>query len=99
MGQVKRREVKIGVTDHAVLRWLEREYEVDIDAVRRLIAGHVLLAAQTEAVSVQVSRVRYVLRDALPDGGVPVVAVVTALRKDQRRGVGSDNGRRVKRHD
>lgn len=95
---MKRREVKISVTDHAVLRWLEREHEVDIDAVRRLIAGHVLAAAQCEAVSVQVSRVRYILRDALPNGGVPVVAVITTLRKDQRRGIGSDNGRREKRN-
>jgi len=90
---VKRRPVEITVSDHAVLRWLERAQGLDIAAIRRLIAGLTVNAAELEAVAVQVGKVRFVLRNETGAAAVPArVVVTTVLRLDQRRGLGGGDG-------
>lgn len=64
----------IYVTDHAVLRYLERAHGLDIDAVRRHLAGRVLNGAHLGAIGVTVENVKLVLRENAGD-----VYVVTAL--------------------
>lgn len=50
------------VPDHAVLRYLERAKGVDIDAVRRHIAGLVLRGVKANGDAVVVEGVKFVLR-------------------------------------
>ncbi len=51
----------VRVTDHAVLRYLEREHGLDVDAVRNHIAGLAATGVQLEAISVKVERVKLLL--------------------------------------
>lgn len=60
----------IGVTDHAVVRWIERAHGFDIAAIRRQIVGKVTrsvdLAERLDErgnVTVVLDGVRYVVRD------------------------------------
>jgi hypothetical protein len=58
------------VSDHAVLRYIERIYGLDVDAVRHHIAREVSAAAALGATTVRVGGVSYVIR-----GGVVVTAI------------------------
>ena len=60
------------VSDHAILRFLEREYGLDIDLIRKRMAGHAVKGAELDALAVRIGRVKLVLRDGV---------VVTALPK------------------
>ncbi|MRN67840.1 hypothetical protein [Brucella sp. 10RB9213] len=51
----------VHVTDHAVLRYLEREHGLDVGAVRNHIAGLAATGVQLEAISVKVERVKLLL--------------------------------------
>ncbi|QGA56332.1 hypothetical protein BR10RB9215_C11531 [Brucella sp. 10RB9215] len=51
----------VRVTDHAVLRYLEREHGLDVDVVRRHIAGLAANGVELEAISVKVERVKLLL--------------------------------------
>lgn len=51
------------VTDHAVIRYLERVYGVDIQAVRRRIAATTHVARTFGAGGCQADGVRYVIQD------------------------------------
>jgi hypothetical protein len=95
---MKRRAVRIEVSDHAVIRWLENAHGLDVRAVRRHIADKVRNGAQLEAAAVVIDQVRFVLRDRedIPAGHLPKVTVTTTLETNERRGVGSNNGRRVR---
>ncbi|MCX5497305.1 hypothetical protein OSH11_21590 [Kaistia dalseonensis] len=60
----------IGVTDHAVVRWIERAHGVDVPAIRQQIIGHVARGVDiTERmdprgnVTVVLDGVRYVVRN------------------------------------
>jgi len=60
----------ISVTDHAVVRWIERAHGIDVPAIRRQIVGKVTrsvdLAEQLDErgnVTVVLDGVRYVVRD------------------------------------
>lgn len=87
---MKAREVSLDVTDHAVLRYLERQHGLDIEAVRRHVAGLAVNGASLGAVSVAVEEVRLVLAEQpAVTGRRPYVVVVTALR----RGWMTQNGR------
>lgn len=92
---MKRRVVEVGVTDHAVLRWLERRAGLDIEAVRRHLAGQAQTAAELNAAAVVVDRVRLILRpvEPTPPGGARV-DITTVTLPEQKRGLGVDNGRR-----
>lgn len=64
----------IRVTDHAVLRYLERAHGLDVEAVRRHLAGRVERGARLGAIGVKIENVKLVLHHT-PDE----VSVVTAL--------------------
>lgn len=73
---------KISVTDHAVLRWMERAYEIDIEAVRRKIRERVERAVEIAAkldgegtVTVSVDGLRFVVRSGT------VVTITGAARR------------------
>lgn len=66
------------VTDHAVLRWLERECGVDVEAVRRHIAGLAIDGARLGAVGVLVGRVRIAIEQTQEPP-----AVTTVLKRSQ----------------
>lgn len=85
---MKTRQVSVQVTDHALVRFLEREHGVDLAPLRALLAEQVRSAAALKASSVCVGRVRFVLADMdlfETSAGVEVqaVAVTTALRRSQ----------------
>lgn len=61
------------VTDHAVLRYLERIGGFDIEGLRRQIADRLSKSALPGAQSVNIDGYRYVLRDA---DGTSVVTTV-----------------------
>lgn len=65
----------IRVTDHAVLRYLERAHGLDVDAVRRHLSGKVETGARLGAVGVTVENVKFVLEHHQLE-----VVVVTALK-------------------
>ena len=65
----------VRVTDHAVLRYLERAHGLDVDAVRRHLSGKVETGVRLGAVGVTVDRVKLVLEHHQLE-----VVVVTALR-------------------
>lgn len=77
---MKRRAVRIEVSDHAVLRWLEREHGLDVAPIRASIAGLVMNAAELQALAVCVGKVRFVLRDTIA-GRPGDVTVVTVLER------------------
>ena len=49
------------VTDHALVRYLERVYGVDVQSLRRRIAGATHAARAAGASSVKVDGVRYII--------------------------------------
>ena len=83
------RAVDLSVSDHAVLRYLERRHGVDIEAIRLHLAGRAINAARLGAVSVQIENVRLIMRDNLTVGGRTQVAVVTVGTMEMRRGLGT----------
>ncbi|WP_238121976.1 MULTISPECIES: hypothetical protein [unclassified Xanthobacter] len=62
------------VSDHAVLRELERRFGIDVEAVRRDIATRVRAAVAAGAVGVVADGLRYILRGS---------HVVTVIRGDR----------------
>ncbi len=65
----------VHVSDHAILRYLERAHGLDVDAVRRHLAGRLVTGARLGAIGVTIDNVKLVLQHH--DQGV---TVVTALR-------------------
>lgn len=59
------------VTDHAILRYLERAHGLDTMVVRRYLSGRATNAARLGAIGVTIDGVKLVLRDH---------TVVTALK-------------------
>jgi hypothetical protein len=64
------------VSDHAVLRWLERVHNIDIDQVRAKIAEKVQYAIGTGASALIMGNIRFELS---PDGHV-----ITVIKKDKK---------------
>jgi len=64
----------VHVTDHAIIRYLERAHGLDVDAVRRHLAGRLVTGARLGAIGVTIDNVKLVLQHH--DQGV---TVVTAL--------------------
>ena len=73
----------IRVSDHAILRYLERARGLDVEAVRDHIAGRMVNGARLHAVGVTIEKVKFVLQQSGDD-----TIVVTTLRRDRpsRRG-------------
>ena len=63
----------INVTDHAVLRYLQRRHRIDIEELRRHMAGLVASGVEAGASGVIVEGVKLVLQGTV---------VVTVLEKD-----------------
>lgn len=61
------------VTDHAILRYLERAHGLDIEAVRNHIASLCATGAELGALAVKVESVKFVLVAAGPDTTVTTV--------------------------
>lgn len=77
------RTIPVVVSDHALLRYIQREVGVDIEALRSHVAGLARFGAERSAASVMTGRVRLVLRDSEHEGQ-PCVTVVTALPRKSR---------------
>ncbi|AEQ50772.1 hypothetical protein [Pelagibacterium halotolerans] len=79
---MKKREVLVHATDHAVLRWLERAHGIDVEAIRAHIENGAETGAAYGAVAVQIENIKLVLRDngIGPDGDV-LVTVAAVLPK------------------
>lgn len=77
---MKRRRVALTVTDHAVLRYIERAFGVDIARIRAHLAGRAMTAAEFGAVSVSFDKVRVVLENnGAAEDGAADIAATTAL--------------------
>jgi hypothetical protein len=78
---MKTRAVKIRVTDHAVVRYLERELKIDVDSIRAHIAALVEPAAQIGATGLKVDNVKFVICAENKDGEFSpnIVCVPTVL--------------------
>jgi hypothetical protein len=86
---MKARDVVVEVTDHAVIRWLERDQGIDIDAMRAHLAARAIAGAELGATAVQLGKVRLILRDnGVLNSGLPIVTVVTASPRFFVRNVG-----------
>lgn len=55
----------IRVTDHAVLRYLERAHGLDIEAVRDHLAGRAMTGVQLGASAVIIEGVKLILKDSV----------------------------------
>lgn len=75
----------VHVTDHAVLRYLERAHGLDVDAVRRHLAGRAANAARLGAVGVTIENVKLVL---VRDAGATSIVTAMAPRWPTRTGDG-----------
>lgn len=68
--------VKVLVSDHAVLRFIERHYGVDTEALRKQIATTAYPAAKAGASNFQVDAVKFCLTRDLHKTGVVTVKTV-----------------------
>ncbi len=77
---MKRRTTAMRVSDHAVLRFLERECDLDVEAVRAHLTTLGNDAAALGAIAVQVGKVKLVLAEAAVDAnGTRDVVMTTVL--------------------
>lgn len=82
---MKRRATLVKVTDHAVLRYLEREHGLDVAAVRAHLAGRARNGAELGAIAVQVEHVKLVLSSNV-EGETTVVTCLTRAWSGIRSG-------------
>lgn len=73
------------VTDHAVLRYLERVYGVDVEAFRRELGYKVDAALEAGANATIADGIRYVLVEDRLVSCVPVKSAPTHGRANRRR--------------
>ncbi|PHR19276.1 MAG: hypothetical protein COA37_17755 [Hoeflea sp.] len=73
----------VPVTDHAVLRWLERACGVDVEAVREAISGCCDRGVEAEAKIIVVDRVKFIAVDGV---------IVTTLHRRMRVHPGQKSG-------
>ncbi len=55
----------IRVTDHAVLRYLERAHGLDVEAIRNHLAGRAMTGVQLGASAVIIEGVKLILKDGV----------------------------------
>jgi hypothetical protein len=77
------------VSDHAVLRYLERAHGLDVKALRRHLADRCVTGARLKAIGVTIENVKFLLRDK-----ADAVVVVTALEPQWPAILESDEGGR-----
>lgn len=85
---MRKRDVQVDVSDHAILRFLEREHDIDVEAIRKHISGLAQNGAQLSAVSVSIGRGKLVLKDFINRDRKQAnkVVVVTALKRGDALG-------------
>ena len=74
---MKRVPTDVRISDHAVLRYLEREHGLDVGSVRTHLSQAAQPAAELGAIAVSIERVKLILVKA----GVGRATVVTVLRR------------------
>lgn len=80
---MKRRAVALTISDHAVLRFLQRRFGVDVERVRLYLAGKAMNAAELQAIAVQFEGVKLALAEnGAAEDGSAAVAATTALYRD-----------------
>lgn len=85
---IPRKAADIDVTDHAVLRWLERAHDLPVAAIRAHLAGEALTAAELGAVARTLGGVRLCLRhNSASDEGTPLVTLATVTLSGSPRHV------------
>jgi len=89
---MKRRRVTVRVSDHAVLRWLDRQHGLDVGAVKALMADMTRNGAELGALAVCIDNVRLVLKQTAPDQAVVVTTLSRsmAFRPGRKKGGGHD---------
>jgi len=75
----------VHVSDHAVLRYLERAHGLDVDAIRRHLAGRVAGGAKLKAAAVTVEHVKLVLEHRM-DGSATVTTALKVNWPSRRTG-------------
>lgn len=85
---IPRKDADIDVTDHAVLRWLERVHDLPVAAIRAHLAGEALSAAELGAMARTLGGVRICLRhNCASDEGTPLVTLATVTLSGSPRHV------------
>lgn len=80
---MKRRAVALTISDHAVLRFLQRRYGIDVERVRQHLAGKAMTGAELQAIAVKFEGVKLALAENGPaEDGAASVAATTALYRD-----------------
>lgn len=79
---MKTRPAFVHVSDHAVLRWLEREHGLPVEAIRKALRDSAQGGAELAAAAIQIGRIKMVLVDEgrLNDGSERVT-VTTCLAR------------------
>lgn len=80
------------VTDHAVLRHLERVQGIDIEGVRRDLGHKVAAAIRAGAVAIVAEGIRYALVEDRLVSCVPVKSVPQRGRSNRRRARREEDG-------
>lgn len=89
--------MKLHVTDHAVLRWIERVYGIDLDKIRDEITAAVLPAATLGATQLSCNGVTIALRHNAP-GEASITTVLPAHSPGSgRTGATLAGGRKLRR--
>jgi len=75
----------VTITEHALLRYLERILELDLDAMRKRLEQDIRAAAHAGAKTITIDGATFVLQPT-PVGGICVVTVLTQkMRRDSHR--------------
>lgn len=77
-------KTKVTVTDHALIRYLERVLEIDVEALRRKLADEVMPGAVSGAKSYRAAGAVFVMER---DASRRHVTVVTVVTNDMREGM------------
>lgn len=83
---MKRRPAILDISDHAVLRWLERCHGLNVSAIREHLAGRAMTGAELGATAVRIEGIKMLLTDAGPEESGETQVVMTTVVPVRRRG-------------
>lgn len=72
------------VTDHAVLRWLERECNIPVEEIRQLIRAGCNPYRALAPVSIKIGRIKFIVVDGRVVSTVPRGSKIPARRRQKR---------------
>lgn len=79
---MKRQPAAPEISDRAVIRWLERVYNLDLSAVREHLAGKAMTGAEYGATAVRIDGLKLLLaKDGEVANGDPYVVMTTVIKK------------------